>query len=730
MKTDTDPTPDPRAETDNARTVIVSKSSSAPSLPSRLGAEPEPKRKGPGVATKFFVASALLVGVALGASITVATVRSNQIAEATIRGDLAKVPAMLRVYQNDLEAQLRATVHSIAVEPGTTALLAEGVDLPTRHEWAVKKAALIGANTVFLFDKEGRLLARSDKTVEELDPLVGQPFGAVKWVRVPIDTWADASATIREKDLLAAVASASVVAGEKAMNEARLEGVVAASFGYDKERADALKGITGGQVGFAINTAKKDQPPALAVTTETAGFGGAAIFAGVSAAPGALDTLFKEGKEVGPVDVPLASDLRIVKAVPLKNAAGETLGAFAVSRSRDEETAAFREIRNTLLLVGGLALLLAIPVSFALGRGIARPIEELAAGARQIREGNLDVKLPEAGGDEVGLLARAFRGMVSELKEKRELEQMVAEMAKRPRPELSSSTTATTTALPEVSSAPGDGPRIGAVFAGRYDIVGTLGKGGMGAVYRAMDRELDDDIALKVLMPEAFDEGTQATVTLKQEIKLARRITHQNVVRTHDLGEYGGTRFITMEYVPGTTLREVVDRKNRLAIAPGLQIAKQLCRGLGAVHEAGIIHRDIKPHNIMVLPNGVVKLMDFGIARNTEGVDPTTQMGQTVGTPYYMSPEQARGQNLDPRSDLYSVGVVLYELFTGERPFEGKDPQEVMIKHVSVDARRPSALRPDLPPLLERIILACLSKDREKRPPTANDLYGALMRVT
>ena len=261
----------------------------------------------------------------------------------------------------------------------------------------------------------------------------------------------------------------------------------------------------------------------------------------------------------------------------------------------------------------------------------------------------------------------------------------------------------------------------------------------MGRVYRANDRQLDEEVALKVLGNPGDDlTGTgapsiaapEAVASLKEEIRIARRITHPNVVRTHDFGEAAGLNFITMEYVPGTTLRELLRARKTIDLAPGLQIAKQICRGLMAVHEAGIVHRDLKPHNVMVMGNGVVKLMDFGIARNTEGVDPTTQMGQTVGTPYYMSPEQARGQNLDPRSDLYSVGVVLYELFTGERPFEGKDPQEVMIKHVSVDARRPSTLRPDLPPLLERIILACLSKDREKRPPTANDLYGALMRVT
>ncbi len=273
------------------------------------------------------------------------------------------------------------------------------------------------------------------------------------------------------------------------------------------------------------------------------------------------------------------------------------------------------------------------------------------------------------------------------------------------------------------------GPKVGSAFAGRYDVLSVLGRGGMGSVYQVLDRELDEEVALKVLTPEAFAEGTQAVQTLKQEIRLARKITHPNVVRTHDLGESDGIRFLTMEYVPGTTLRELLDRRGAVALAPGLQIAKQLCRGLSAVHEAGIIHRDIKPQNIMVLPNGVVKLMDFGIARTAEGAEQSAADGQTVGTPYYMSPEQAMGRPLDARSDVYTVGVVLYELFTGQRPFPGKEAAEVMHKHVSAEPPRPSSIRPDLPEYLERIVLSCLAKKPEKRPPTAGDLYGALTRV-
>ena len=402
-------------------------------------------------------------------------------------------------------------------------------------------------------------------------------------------------------------------------------------------------------------------------------------------------------------------------------------GAIAVVTWRANEVAE-KSIRESLLLVGGLALLLALPISFAMGRRVARPLAQLAKGAAEIREGNLDVKLPEAGGDEVGALARAFRALVGELKEKAALEQMLAEM-RRPDASVTRASTLTVPAAPDAAARAFAGPRTGTVFAGRYQILGTLGKGGMGTVYRALDRELDDEVAVKVLLPEAFDEGTTIGVTLKQEIRLARKITHRNVVRTHDLGEADGLRFLTMEYVPGTTLRDILDRKGALALSPGLQIAKQLCRGLAAVHEAGIIHRDIKPPNIMVLPNGLVKLMDFGIARTAEGTDPASQDDRTVGTPYYMSPEQAVGRELDARSDIYSVGVVLYELFSGRRPIEGRDPGELMRRHVSFEPKPVTMLRPDLPDLLARVLMACLAKNPAQRPPTANDLYGALQRV-
>ncbi len=727
MRTGTD-APHP-ASGESTRVVPLDTGAPTPAMPLPPAVPPVTRgtaRAGPGLATKFSVAAALLVVLTLGGAVTVATWRANEVAEKSIRESLAAMPETFHAYQGSLEDSLRRQVTSVADEPGTKSLF-DAKDARTLHDWTVDKASKLNARTVFLFDANGVLLDRSDQEVDEEHR---PSFATVKWVADAL-LGMPGTAVIREGKVLATVASVPVLAGDMAVGEGRLRGALAVATALDEKRARTLRGITNGQTGFLANTAKRGEPPRVELSAATEAFRGDLLVPALASDRAAVDSLFGQGQAVGPLDVLVAGDRRVVAAVPLKSATDETLGAFVVSRSRDEETAAFRRIRDTLLLVGVLALVLALPASFAMGRSIARPLAELAKGAAEIREGNLEVKLPEAGGDEVGALARAFSAMVGELKEKAALEQMLADL-RTPADQATQAHgfgTARPPAPPDAAARAFAGPRAGSLFAGRYEILSTLGKGGMGTVYRALDRELDDEVAVKVLQPEAFDEGATIGQTLKQEIRLARKITHRNVVRTHDLGEADGLRFLTMEYVPGTTLRDILDKKGALALAPGLQIAKQLCRGLAAVHEAGIIHRDIKPPNIMVLPNGVVKLMDFGIARAAEGADPATQGGDTVGTPYYMSPEQARGRELDARSDIYSVGVVLYEMFAGKRPIEGREPGEVMRKHVSFAPKPITALRPDLPDLLERVLMSCLAKNPAERPPTANDLYGALQRV-
>jgi serine/threonine-protein kinase len=280
--------------------------------------------------------------------------------------------------------------------------------------------------------------------------------------------------------------------------------------------------------------------------------------------------------------------------------------------------------------------------------------------------------------------------------------------------------------------APGGVLERGEVFADRYEVLGTLGKGGMGVVYRARDRQLDEVVALKLLRPEALASDPTMLERFKQEIRLARRITHRNVLRTHDFGETSGVPYISMEYVEGVTLKELVRSRGALPLGAGLSIAKQMCHGLGAAHETGVVHRDVKPQNMLILPEtGELKIMDFGIARvSSMAGSGLTTAGTVMGTPDYMPPEQAQGRPADFRSDLYSLAVVFFEVFTGRLPFVGETPMALLVAHVQQPPPRPRSVDPRLPLELEEAILKGLQKDPARRWQSADEALEALSRVS
>src|SRR5437870_4026900 len=210
----------------------------------------------------------------------------------------------------------------------------------------------------------------------------------------------------------------------------------------------------------------------------------------------------------------------------------------------------------------------------------------------------------------------------------------------------------------------------------------------------------------------------------KREIRLARKITHRNVLRTYDYGEAEGVYFISMEYVRGYTLAELLEEApdHRMASRAAMGLSRQICRGLEAAHEQGVVHRDIKPQNVLIDHKGEVKLMDFGIARMAEAHEGMTQAGLIVGTPHYMSPEQVRGDNLDARSDVYSMGVMIYETLAGRRPFESSSLTGVLTAHITEKPKPPAELRPEIPSQLNAIIMRCLEKDPKARFANAGDL--------
>jgi eukaryotic-like serine/threonine-protein kinase len=670
---------------------------------------------GPGLATRFFAGAAVVIVVTVGLSVALASGKAEAVARERIRGELLRVPALFAGWRDTQMSARRGQVRAVAEQPGTKALLAEGGGgAETAHDTSLEFARALGAAAVFLFDTHGRLIVRTDRPHEE----GGRDFAGVSWVSLPLSRLTESSAFIAEVShgpALSLVASAPVLQG--AGTERVLNGVLSAAFRMDDERAREVASLAGGEAAFLINTAARGAVPRLEVVGTTDAFRDPGLGRAVSAQSGTTEGQLARGDLPSPFALTARRRDYLATLVPILSGSGEPVGAVVVGRAQDEELAALREIRRSLLGVGALILLLSVPLSFAFARALARPIQQLAVAAEEIGRGNMDVPLPQAGRGEVGALARAFEVMLRELKEKAQLEQLVADMRGR-------GVDPTIRGVPPTSAGglPATGPVIGHLFAQRYEIRGLVGRGGMGAVYRALDRELDEEVALKVL--EAPGEGTPGEQQLRREIKLARTITHPNVVRAYDFGDSEGVRFFTMEYVAGATLRELLDEEGHLAVTPALQIAKQVCRGLGAVHRAGIVHGDLKPANVVVMTGGVAKLTDFGVARvRRQAATPF------AGTPPYMSPEQVRGAEVDERSDLYSAGIVMYEMFTGRRPFDASDPFEVMRLHLEEVPPNPRTLQPTLPELLADTIVACLSKAKADRPATAADLDRLLMRV-
>ncbi|MBK7973079.1 MAG: protein kinase [Deltaproteobacteria bacterium] len=291
--------------------------------------------------------------------------------------------------------------------------------------------------------------------------------------------------------------------------------------------------------------------------------------------------------------------------------------------------------------------------------------------------------------------------------------------------------------------------RPGALVAGRYDIVEKIGRGGMGVVYRAHDRDLDETVALKIIHPSLISVDETIVERFKHETRVARRLAHPNILKVFDLGSVGDVFYLSMEYLEGTDLKTHLQAHGPMAIDEAIDVACQVCAGLAYAHASGVIHRDVKPHNIFLVDPAtrfgstmldpgeppsrwVVKILDFGLAKAID-VTQLSASGQLLGTPVYIAPEQAnpkKGVPLDHRADLYSLGIVLYQMFTGEVPFQGATPIETALMHVNEPPAPPRTLRADLPEMIERVILKALAKDRDERYADARQISSDLRGQT
>lgn len=505
-----------------------------------------------------------------------------------------------------------------------------------------------------------------------------------------------------------------------------VSGTLVLALAVDGALAEKLKRQTASEVVFiTFDTAGV---PQVATSTLPAGTLDSALQQRYPAGGGELDSLPARLK------VEAGGLTWVAAAGPLTTASGRIVGEYAGLRARETELAPFDALQRSILVAFLGALAIALVISLILARQITRPLSRLLAMTREVAEGRYSGQVDIRSKDEIGELADAFQGMLAELREKQRLVEFLGGTGAMTVqvPSGGGGTTPTGVSASAATTVSRLGP--GSVLAGRYEIRAQLGAGGMGVVYRAFDRQLKEPVAIKTLKPELLGDAT-VLERFKQEIRLARKISHPNVVRTHDLGEADGTYFITMEFVEGTSLDELLKRRGSLPLDVTLTIGRQLCRALEVAHGEGVVHRDIKPQNLVVDAKGFLKVMDFGIARLVEGRQQPgqgqglTAEGSIIGTPEYMAPEQLMGQAVDGRSDLYASGVVLFECSTGKRVFSGSSFATLLLSQVQDPPPNPRTLNPQLPEAFAQLLLKALSKKPEDRYQSAGEFHQALERI-
>jgi methyl-accepting chemotaxis protein len=888
------------------------------------------------LALKFFIGSAFLIALAVGTAVVVTYVQGNRIAAKAVDSALSTSTAVQKEIEQSRLDQLQLKLQLIAADPstakyvsqaaGTTSNLpglSESNDLDTKSisDLLKERQSQYTFDLGIILDSKGVVLGRSDQTEAFQESLANDPL-----VKPAVTTAEPFSGYWRQGDKLYQAAIVPLAQDQD------LVGFLLLAQRVSDELSDQMAKISGAQIAFWL---PQDKQLKLVATSLDDAEAKALQEAVLTQAP-ELTAAVVGGQSLPRVTLRFAGQQWAAQLAPTAAQGEGNLGAVLALASTDKIIASYRDILNWVLIGGAISIVIALVLSYLLAKGILRPVRTMAEAAEQAAAGNYRTQIGLKGNDELARLSRSFDSLLSDLREKSDIEGYVSNLSRflpdlaresaapaaskapvaappeaarretlsllglefrelanidaassaddaasrldnasalvdgasgtasvrqgtgarfivgfagdkrsvaalralaqirqraaqaglaqpaavlvsgavvhlgtrnsgpavlgvaslhldRLMPEAAPGQTLLTrqggdeikaalgqsklavaagavtgkkfyalsenalTDLPADSSPvvamqDGDAPTVvppskssgrsdvvrttrgtslepGSTFGGRYRILSELGTGGMGVVYKAHDLELDDVVALKMLKPSSLMDQEQLD-RLKSEIKLARMITHPNVLRTFDFGEVDGLPYISMEYVRGLTLRYLLSETKRIPYSAGLRIARQLCSGLAAAHEVGVLHRDIKPENLILQQNGNAKLMDFGIARPIrQSIKGHTQPGTFLGTPNYSPPEQLSGEELDQRADIYSSGVLMCEMFCGKLPFSGSNTLEIYIAQTQQAPIKPSEFWPEIPEGLETIILRCLQRQPADRFATANDLSAALAQL-
>ncbi len=663
---------------------------------------------------RIFLGAAGVVAAVLAATLLLGWVSVRRTIWGEVDRSLDRTRQLVVTFLRGDERSLARGAAVFAQNPNFRALL-ESPSSGDMLDQSLEAASLLGASFVQITDREGTRLARSDEPAAVRASLAASPLiaGALQGqITSGIGVTGDSS-------LFLAVAVPIAGAGTNVVI-----GVLMAARVIDSSLASAVKRTTDSDVAFfALDSAGRAR---IAASTLP---GDPELAAFVAAhGPEIARTPADGAAPRGHISADVGQGRYFAQGGALLSAGGRPLGGFVALRSRALELAGFRDLGVRIALGGVGGLLLAFVFSWVVAQRISRPVQGLVAATRRAAEGDYGAPIEPDGPAEIRALAEAFRVLLVELREKQSLVEVLR--GREERRGISLAREASRASGPTATAGPAEGRLVpGQLFAGRFEVLAPLGEGGMGVVYRARDRDLGDVVALKLVRSEAMQNDPNALERFKDEVRLARRISHRNVARTHDFGEADGVYYVTMEFVAGTPLKELLKARGRLPVDATVSVGKQLCRALEAAHEQGIIHRDVKPQNIVVAPDGLVKVMDFGIARAVERKKGMTQTGLVVGTPEYMAPEQLIGEPLDPRVDLFAAGVVLYECLTGRRPHDADTPMALVSKVLTEPVVPPHEVAPDVPVALSLLVARALAKNPAERPRSAGEMYEELARL-
>ncbi len=602
---------------------------------------------------------------------------------------------------------------------------------------SIEASEQLDADWVFITDDRGVLLAKSDEPGAG-----GAPMGNVPLVAGALRGLVTSGFGVsRDSLLFQAVAVPIVTPGGAPI------GTLVATRIVDSLLVRDVKATTSSELLFYTS----DQTGARSVSVSTLGHAWA-----VSRAVGSVPDRAAAGVASQP-DVDIGGVRYIAQGSALTTAGGDVVGGFVVLRSRDAELTGIASLRRSLAIAGIVGLLLSWLAAFVAARRIARPVRELASVVRRAADGEYGADLDATvaafrAGGEMRDLGNAFTTLLADLRDKSMLIGLTPSSpsaAPATEPTLPVSRSGSRQAIGGASVRGRLSPRAGfvmepgAVLANRYLIDAVIGSGGLGIVYRARDRVLNEPVALKVLRPELLSVDAQGTTRFADELRVARRISHRNIVRVHDIGEADGITFLTMEYVDGASLATVIETRGALAPAAVLSIARQLMRALAVMHGEGVVHGDLKPANLLLGPSGVLKVSDFGLSRIVRRTAPDTTVGgkaqrdtvghlagAVVGTPEYMAPEQLIGAAASPSSDIYAAGVVLHECLTGTTPFAA-DTRVTFIAHKldAPAAPRRSVMIGGATAGLEGVIARMMHASPESRPESALQLFDELANL-